>query len=82
MYLGNLLRVSSITKDLLPWYRHNSMHRDGSWWVMPLHSSVSPEHQKGAFTVPLPVQSAKDPSACTTWCNRQCSEALWHVQGW
>ena len=30
------------------------MCRDGSWWVMPLHSSVSPEDQKGAFTVPPP----------------------------
>lgn len=28
--------------------------RDGSWWVLPLHSSVSPEDQRGAFAVPPP----------------------------
>ena len=30
------------------------MRRDGSWWVLPLHSSVSPEDQKGAFALPPP----------------------------
>ena len=55
--LSAAAECSSAMHSTMSWCEQSELLlvcRDSSWWVLPLHSSVSPEDQKGAFTVPPP----------------------------